>query len=72
MQEQIENHFRNISKNIKFYREQEKLSQEKLAEKLECSREFINRLENNKEKPSLKMLIKISLILDIVPASFFE
>ena len=49
-----------ISANIKKLRKQEKLSQENLAEKLGCSREFISRVENNHEKISLKMLLHLS------------
>ena len=42
-----------ISKNIKKLRTSAKYSQEEMAEKLSCSREFISRVENRKEKISL-------------------
>ncbi|OGI04948.1 MAG: hypothetical protein A2Y25_00645 [Candidatus Melainabacteria bacterium GWF2_37_15] len=61
-----------MSKNIKKYREEKALSQEELGEKVDCSREFINRVENRKEDPSLKMLLKIAFVLDIYPQRFFE
>ncbi len=61
-----------ISKNIKKLRKEAKLSQESFAEKLNCSREFISRVENLKEKVSLKMILKLSEIFKISPKYFFE
>ena len=61
-----------ISANIKKLRKQEKLSQENLAEKLGCSREFISRVENNHEKISLKMLLHLSEIFKTTPKVFFD
>ena len=49
-----------------------KLSQEEFAEKLNCSREFISRVENLKEKVSLKMLLKLSELFKVNPTYFFE
>ena len=46
-----------ISVNIKKLRTAAKLSQEKMAENLNCSREFISRVENKKERVSLNMLL---------------
>lgn len=61
-----------IAKNIKKLRKQHKLSQESFAEKINCSREFVSRMENCKEKPSLKMLLKLSFLFNISPTYFFE
>lgn len=61
-----------ISKRIKEIRKQNNISQEHFAEQLGCSREFVSRLENLKEKPSLKMLLKISYLFNISPKYFFE
>ncbi len=61
-----------IAKNIKKLRKHNKLSQENFAEKINCSREFVSRMENLKEKPSLKMLLKLSFLFKINPTSFFE
>lgn len=61
-----------ISANIKKLRKEAKLSQEEFAEKLNCSREFISRVENLKEKVSLKMLLKLSELFKINPKYFFE
>ena len=60
-----------ISKNIKNLRTSAKLSQETMAEKLSCSREFISRVENRKERISLNMLIKIAKLFDINPSKLF-
>ncbi|MBP3924220.1 helix-turn-helix transcriptional regulator [bacterium] len=61
-----------ISRNIKKLRKEAKLSQESFAEKLNCSREFISRVENLKEKVSLKMILKLSEIFKISPKYFFD
>ena len=61
-----------ISANIKNLRKTNKLSQESFAEKIGCSREFVSRMENLKEKPSLKMLLKLSYIFKTTPETFFK
>lgn len=61
-----------ISANIKRLRKAAKLSQENIAEKLGCSREFISRVENNRERVSLRMLLHLSKIFDNSPKVFFE
>ena len=48
-----------IAQNLKKLRVSSKLSQEKFAEKLNCSREFISRVENFHERLSLNMLLQI-------------
>ncbi len=62
----------NISKNLRTMREQKGFSQEFLAEKVDCSREFLNRVENNKEDLSLKMLLKLAYALEVKPGVFFK
>ncbi len=61
-----------ISAKIKKLRKDAKLSQEEFAEKLNCSREFISRVENLKEKVSLKMLLLMSEIFKVNPKYFFD
>ena len=61
-----------LAENVKKYRKQAKMSQEKLAEALECSREFISRVENSREKLSLKMVLKLSFLFKIPPEEFFK
>ncbi len=60
-----------ISRNIKRLRTTAKLSQEFMAEKLSCSREFISRVENRKEKVSLNMLLKIANLFNVNPSNLF-
>ena len=43
-----------------------------MAEKLNCSREFISRVENCKERVSLNMLLKISELFKVNPSSLFK
>jgi transcriptional regulator with XRE-family HTH domain len=61
-----------IASNIKKLRKNAKLSQENFAEKIGCSREFVSRLENLKEKPSLKMILKLAYLFNVAPTYFFE
>lgn len=61
-----------ISANIKKLRTEAKLSQEKMAEKLNCSREFISRVENKKERVSLNMLLKIAELFNVNPKDLFN
>jgi len=72
MQENIENYLNDIAKNFKLLRKKSGLTQEQLAEKLDCSREFINRIENRKENLSLKMLLMFSIALNIHPKDIFD
>lgn len=72
MQEYEQKYLNTISKNIKKFREDKGFSQEYLSEKVDCSREFINRVENRKEDISLRMLLKLALALNVTPERFFE
>ncbi len=72
MQEYEVMYHRTIAANIKKLRKNAKLSQEQFAEKLNCSREFVSRVENLKEKVSLKMILKLSYLFDVNPKYFFE
>lgn len=56
-----------ISHNIKYYREKQKLSQEKLAEKSDLSISYIKQLESGKifKNISLTTLLKLSKALNI-------
>ena len=68
-----ENKYHNIiAENIKKLRLKAKISQEKMAENLNCSREFISRVENCKERISLNMLLKISELFQVNPSSLFK
>lgn len=65
-------YYKIIANNVKKLRRKNNLSQEKFAETVGCSREYISRLENNKEKISLSMILNISSIYDILPEDFFK
>ena len=72
MQDNKINYYQIIANNLKNLRLQLKLSQEDFAEKLGCSREYISRLENNKELISLKMVLKVVDIFNINPELLFK
>lgn len=56
---------------IKLYRNEKKISQEELAEKLGVSRVTITRYENGTRVPSIDMLRKIAKALDVPPIRIF-
>ncbi|MGX6979900.1 helix-turn-helix domain-containing protein [Vagococcus elongatus] len=55
----------NFSKQLKKYRELNKLSQEALAEKIYVTRQTISKWENDKTYPDLQNLIALSILFDI-------
>lgn len=54
-----------LAKNIKKFRKQKDLSQNQLAELLGISREHLAKLETTKRCISLKLLFKLSEVLNI-------
>jgi len=72
MQAKNIDYYKIIADNIKKLRLNLKLSQEQFAEKIGCSREFLSRLENYKEKTSLKLLLKMALLFNKSPQEFFK
>ena len=54
-----------LGKNIKHYREVKGLSQEKLAELVDLSREYIVRVESGLKRISLKKLFVIADTLEV-------
>ena len=61
-----------IGKRIKFFREEQNLTQENLAEKSGLSLDYIGKIEVCINKPGLKALIKIANALDIEIKKLFE
>ena len=55
---------RDIGKNIKQLREENKLSQEQLAEKLFVTRQTVSNYETGRSRPDVEMLKKIAEVLD--------
>lgn len=49
---------------IKFLREDLDITQQDLANKLDCSKSVIGLYENNRRKPSLEVLVKLSEIFN--------
>ena len=47
------------------YRLKANLTQQELADKVGCSKAFISQLENHKKEVSVKLLIHISIILNV-------
>lgn len=56
---------KSLANNIKKYRKQKGLSQNELAELLNISREHIAKLETTKRCISLKLLFKLSDVLNV-------
>lgn len=62
---------RNISSNLKEYRERNNLTQEELAERIGISVTFYSEIERGKKLPSSKLIVKIyrEMELDYIPLS---
>jgi len=60
----------NIKKNIKKYRTEKGLTQEKLSELTGVSTDYISELERGKKVPSIKRLDKIAIALEIPAYKF--
>jgi transcriptional regulator with XRE-family HTH domain len=58
-------------KNLKFYRKERNISQEKLAEMCDCGTSTIGCIECGRQTPSFELLIKISNALLVNPADLF-
>lgn len=56
---------KNLGQNIKIAREQKRMSQALLAEKLDLSTEYICRVERGQKYMSLRKLFELADILDI-------
>lgn len=54
-----------LGERIAYYRKQNKISQEKLAEYLNISRQAVTKWENNKSMPSTEHLIELSRIFNV-------
>ncbi|MBR4245389.1 MAG: helix-turn-helix transcriptional regulator [Treponema sp.] len=57
--------------NLKFYRKQKGISQEKLAELCDCATATIGCIEIYRQLPSFEMIVKIAAALKIHPADLF-
>ncbi len=61
-----------IGKRIKELRKLKGLSQEQLSEKAEITPNYLSRIERGTENPTLDMLIKLAIALDIDMVEMFD
>ena len=54
-----------ISNRIRKYRKQMNLSQQALAELIDCSREHIARIENGKMAPGLDVFLRLATVFGV-------
>lgn len=54
-----------VSDNIRLARLQKRISQEKLAEMVDISTKYLNMIENRKANPTIVIVIKICIALNI-------
>ena len=64
--------YKSIGKRIKFIRENNGLTQERLSEKSGLSLDYIGKIEININKPGLRALIKIANALDVQIKDIFD
>lgn len=60
-----------MKNNIRFKRKEMKMSQEKLADKCNVTRQTINAIENNKYDPTLSLAFKLSKNLSTTVDNLF-
>lgn len=72
MQERFSKYYKTISDNIKKIRIKTGLSQEKFAEQVGYSREYISRLENYHEVAGLDFILNLATIYKLDPSFFFK
>lgn len=54
-----------VADNIRIERLRQRLSQEKLAEMIDISTKYLNMIENRKANPTIVIVVKICLALNI-------
>ena len=57
--------------NLKFYRKEKNISQEKLSELCDCATSTIGCIEIGRQAPSFEMIVTIANALEIHPADLF-
>lgn len=67
----MEDYFEIFRSNLKFYREQLKISQSQLAIGADCTSGLIGQIESGSTKPSFDRIINIANALKIHPADLF-
>lgn len=72
MQKDYYEQYRRLGLNIAYYRKLRKMSQEKLAEKIDISRTHMSRIETADCAVSLDVVFALADVLDVEPWKLFE
>ncbi|MBR0100413.1 MAG: helix-turn-helix transcriptional regulator [Treponema sp.] len=67
----MEDYFETFRLNVKFYREQKKISQSQLAIGADCTNGLIGQIEAGTTEPSFDRIVNIANALEIHPADIF-
>ena len=67
----MSNYQKDFIQNLKYYRKQNNISQEKLAELCDCATATIGCIESGHQYPSFSLLFKIADALKLCPADLF-
>jgi transcriptional regulator with XRE-family HTH domain len=61
-----------VAMNLQKLRRAKGMSQEELAARAHINRNYVGMLERNEHAPTIEMLEKLALGLDVDPADFFQ
>lgn len=61
-----------VGKTIREFRLQAELSQDDLADRMDVSTPYISMLESGKRYPSLEMLIRVAIALEVRPGAILD
>ena len=67
----MEDFFETFRINMKYYREQKKISQSQLAIGADCTNGLIGQIEAGTTKPSFERIVNIANALNVHPADLF-
>lgn len=63
---------RNFANNVKKIRELKGYTKTKLCEQVGCDLSYIGKIESGKKTPTLKMIFKLAIALEIPPRELFN
>lgn len=61
-----------VGVTIRAFRQEAGLSQDELADRMDLSTPYISMLESGKRYPSIEMLIRVALALDVRPGAILD
>ncbi len=61
-----------FGKNVKYYRFEKKLTQEKFAERVDLNASYVSELENGKYGPTFEKVEDIAKVLNVEPYVLFQ